>query len=46
MTNDESCNKEMEIDSLKWNVMKSPDKKTRAVLLVTRAVKVSGLHIG
>jgi hypothetical protein len=28
---DESCNKEMKSDSLKWNVMHSPNKKTRVV---------------
>jgi hypothetical protein len=28
---DESCNKEMESDSLKWNGMQSPIKKTRDV---------------
>jgi hypothetical protein len=28
---DESYNKELESDSLKWNVMQSPNKKTRVV---------------
>jgi hypothetical protein len=48
MANDGSCNKEMESESLrvKWIVMQSPNNKTRVVLLATRAVKVSGLHIG
>jgi hypothetical protein len=43
---DKSFNKEMERDSLKWNVMQSPNKKTGFVLLASRAVKVCGLHIG
>jgi hypothetical protein len=28
---DESCNKEMESDSLEWNVMLSPNNKTGVV---------------
>jgi hypothetical protein len=28
---DESFNNEMECDSLEWNVMQSPNKKTRVV---------------
>jgi hypothetical protein len=28
---DESCNKEMENDSLEWNVMQSPNKKIGVV---------------
>jgi hypothetical protein len=43
---DESFNKEMESDSLEWNVMQSPNKNTGVVLLASRTVKVCGLHIG
>jgi hypothetical protein len=43
---DESFNKEMESDSLEWNVTHPPNKKTGVVLLASRAVKVCGLHIG
>jgi hypothetical protein len=43
---DESFNKEMESDSLEWNVVQSPNKKIGFVQLASRAVKVCGLHIG
>jgi hypothetical protein len=38
---DEGFNKEIESDSLEWNVI-----QTGVVLLSNRAVKVRGLHIG
>jgi hypothetical protein len=43
---DESFNKEMSSDSLEWHVMRSPNKKIRAVLLASRVITVCGLHIG
>jgi hypothetical protein len=43
---DESFNKEMASDSLEWHVMLSPNKKTEAVLMASRVMKVCELHIG
>jgi hypothetical protein len=43
---DESFNKKIASDSLEWNVMQSPNKKTGVILLASRAMKVCGLHIG
>jgi lipid II:glycine glycyltransferase (peptidoglycan interpeptide bridge formation enzyme) len=47
MANDgESFNKEMASDSLEWHVMLSANRKTGAVLMASRVMKVCGLHIG
>jgi hypothetical protein len=42
---DESFNKEMESDSLEWNVTHSPNKKTGVVLLASSAMKFCRLNI-
>jgi hypothetical protein len=42
---DEGFNKEMARDGLGWHVQ-CPNKKTGAVLLASRVLKVCGLHIG
>ena len=45
-SDEESFNKEMAIDSLEWHVMLSVNKKTGAVLLASRDMRVCALRIG
>jgi len=45
-SDEESFKKEMASECLEWHVMLSVNKKTGAVLLVSRDMRVCALHIG